>query len=167
VLEGDVSISNSILIRYDEYSSDQPVLAADDFVWVVQSAGEHWILSSPLYGNEIQFGYNASSYSSGATITLTLCDASGTSTSQGTVDVAAGWTLPTNATIAANTVIPIARTPGGSYYVVGDQVDMVSDIQYDTSTHKLQYKSRAMFGSFSSTEGDWEDITTAVDCTSA
>lgn len=135
---------------------------------------KRWIFYSGG-GTSIMFGFpTAAVASEAATMTLDPCDAGGADNDQANVTVQAGWTFPTVTgtalTIPTTAIIPFVRAVDGHYHVVGGLPagaprTVVTNIQYDTTTHKLQMKLRYSFGIFTTTESDWQDITTAVDCT--
>lgn len=109
--------------------------------------------------------YSAMAYTSGPTILLTPCDASGTSTGAVNVTVQAGWTLPANTEIPTPAIIPFQQAANGNYYVIGQPREVMTNFQYDTTAHKLQKKVRMDFGAFSTTESSaWVDVTTAIKC---
>ena len=118
-------------------------------------------------GVPIQFGKPTGVYTSGATITMDPCDSAGTDNGVENTTVQAGWTLPTNTNIATTTIVPFVQAADGNYYIVGqDPVEVISTIQYDTTTHKIQKKVIGDFGTFTTTvASSWADITTAVNCT--
>ena len=131
-------------------------------------SGNKGIFLGVIPTTRVRLGKPTSAYTSGATITLDPCDPAGTDNGEANVTVQAGWTLPANTNIPTTAIIPFALAANGNWYVLGDPKEVITNIQYDTSTHKLQKKVRYDFGWFCTTESSsWVDITTAVDCTSA
>jgi hypothetical protein len=113
----------------------------------------------------ITFGKPTAAYTSGATLTLDPCDIAGTDNGCSNITLQAGWTLPDNTNISTSAIIPFARAANNNYYTVGQLREIITNVQYDTSSHKLQKKVRGDFGAFSTTESSsWVDVTTAVSC---
>jgi hypothetical protein len=114
----------------------------------------------------IPLGKPTAAWTTGATITLTPCDAAGVANGLANVTVQAGWTLPANTNIPTTAIIPYQMAADGKFYVLGQPRVVMTSFQYDTGTHTLQQKVRFDFGAFSTTESSaWVDITTAKDCT--
>ena len=115
---------------------------------------------------ELSLGKPTVLYTSGATITLNPVDAAGVDNGAENVTVQAGWTLPANTNIPTSAIIPFQVAADGLLYVLGEPREVITNMQYDTTSHKIQKKVRADFGMFTTTESsDWVDVTTAVDCT--
>ena len=140
---------------------------AAQILWSQGGTGQQWAIVRIGGGVAgIMFGKPTSAYTNGSTITLDPCDAGGADNGQANVTVQAGWTLPANTNIPTTAIIPFMRAASGSYYAIGQMREVVTNIQYDTTAHKLQKKVRADFGTFSTTESSaWVDITTSVPCT--
>lgn len=120
----------------------------------------------PLEG--ILLGIPEEVYTTGATISLTPVDAAGTATGENAVEVKAGWTLPDNTNIPITAVIPYQQADDGTFEVLGEPREVITNIRYDTSSQKLQKKVRYDWGMFTTTESSsWVEpaIATAVDCT--
>ena len=114
----------------------------------------------------IRYGKPTEAYTSGATITLDPCDIAGTDNGLANETVQAGWTLPANTNIPTTAIVPFIRATATTQHVIGVPREVVTNLYYNTTTHKLQKKVRYDFGVFSTTESSsWVDITTAVDCT--
>lgn len=128
--------------------------------------GEMVLLLDAAAATAGMLGVPTAAYSSGATITLDPCDAGGADNGQDNVTVQAGWTLPANTNIPTTAIIPYAQAADGNHYVIGQPREVMTNIQYDTTSHKLQKKVRYDWGAFTTTESSsWVDVTTAVDCT--
>jgi len=119
-----------------------------------------------LIPGTLSFGVPAAAYESGATIVLDPCDAVGTDTGEDNVTLDAAWTLPDNTNIPITAIIPYYQNNDGGYTILGQPREVITNMRYDTATHKLQKKVRYDFGVFATTESSaWVDVTTAVDCT--
>jgi len=124
----------------------------------------------PNLTREIRFGKPTSAYSSGSTMTLDHCDVSGTDLSgrdNVTVYVQASqasYSMTNSTTVSTSTIVPYVRGTDGSWYVLGSPHVVITAFRYDTSTHKLQYKMRHIWGSWQGSESDWQDAETAVEC---
>lgn len=141
--------------------------AAGDLVhwWEQRDKAGRLEVCFALY-SAMRFGVPTTAYTSGATITLDPCDVAGTDNGEANVTVQAGWTLPANTNIPVTAIIPYQAAADGLNYVIGQPREVMTNFQYDTSSHKLQKKVRYDFGVFATTESSaWVDITTAVDCT--
>jgi hypothetical protein len=162
---GDVEADNATVSPVDHLvlsgTSDQIETEISD-----DGGGKATVTFSLPDTGRVRYGQPTAAYTSGATITLDPCDPSGTDNGEANVTVQAGWSLPANTEIPTTAIIPFQKAADGNYYAIGEGREVVTDIQYDTSTHKLQKKVRMDFGAFSTTESSsWVDITTAVDCT--
>jgi hypothetical protein len=162
---GDVEADNATVSPVDHLvlsgTSDQIETEISD-----DGGGKATVTFSLSDTGRVRYGQPTAAYTSGATITLDPCDPSGTDNGEANVTVQAGWSLPANTEIPTTAIIPFQKAADGNYYAIGEGREVVTDIQYDTSTHKLQKKVRMDFGAFSTTESSsWVDITTAVDCT--
>ena len=118
----------------------------------------------------ILLGKPTEAYSSGATMTLDPCDSAGTDNGDANVVVQAGWTMPpvapdTPTTIPVTAIVPYQQAADELFYVIGAPREVITNMQYDTTSHKLQKKIRYDFGIFTGTESGWVDVTTSVDCT--
>lgn len=138
-------------------------------LWKAAGTGAMWAVVHLVGGgiDEIRFGKPTGAYTSGATITLDPCDIAGVDNGLANVTVQAGWTLPTNTNIPTTAIIPFTRAATATtWHVIGDPREVVTNLNYNTTTHKLQKKVRYDFGIFATTESSaWVDITTAVNCT--
>jgi len=148
-LEG-ITLGHECRVSYLEELEKQRLLGGDD--------------------NGILLGKPASPYKTGATISLTPCDASGTTTGAANMTVQAGWTLPTGLTgteleIPTSAIIPFQQSADGKYYVLGQPVQAWGQVTYSTTTHKLYQRTWFDWGWFRTTISDLQEITTAVDCT--
>jgi hypothetical protein len=122
----------------------------------------------------ILYGTAADDYSSGATISLTSCDANGVAdgvgavtvtipTSWGTVNLLSatvgGATTAVTCKIASGTLLQYAYAADGTAYLLGlPPMQVLWDYQYDTSSHKFQVKLAYIFGTNVSTVSAWLDV---------
>jgi hypothetical protein len=117
---------------------------------------------------QIQWGYPNADYTSGSTITLVLCDVNGeplTADESSTQVVQAGWSLASGVKLPAGVpIMPFQKAQDGNFYVCGTMKEIVTNIQYDGSAHKLQKKIKDDWGFFQTNESDWIDIIDFVNC---
>ena len=166
VTDADHASAELEAAEYDHLASADNGSAA--ILWKEAGTGVLWAIVR--LGNVDQrpllLGMPTGAYTSGATITLDPCDAAGVDNGQPNATVQAGWTLPANTNIPTTAIIPYQLAADGNFYVIGQPREVITNMQYDTTTHKLQKKVRYDFGAFATTESSaWVDITTAVDCT--
>ncbi len=145
-------------------AKDAPVIVY--WTWDIQNPKiKHYFISDSSY-NAVNLGKPVGWYVFGATIALDPCDSEGTDNGLANVTVQAGWTLPANTNIPVSAIIPYQLAADNKHYVLGSPKEVITNIRYDTGTHKIQKKVRYDFGWFCSTESSaWVDVTTAVNCT--
>ena len=137
-----------------------------------------------------KLGYLSVDFTTGTTLTLVPCDSAGVdlddSSSATTDDVyiagdQSSYTMHNGTKLAAPvgdelfSIVPYMAAADGFYYVLGQPSIVISTdpvsgnpaIQYDTTTHKFQMKTRDDWGWVRGTESAWVDIIDLVNCTTS
>ena len=124
-----------------------------------------------IASDQIRFGVPVSPWTAGATMAVTPCDAHGTATGEGNVNIEAGWTLPTvdgtALTIPVTAIIPFIAV-GAKWYVLGpNPFQAYGKVTYDATNHKFLQTTWYEWGMFRTTISDPQLIVDLVDCTGA
>jgi hypothetical protein len=124
-------------------------------------------------GRGVLYATSAADYSSGATISLTPCDANSIDTGEDDLDVSIpdDWgtvnllsatvggvdAVTVTCKIASGTLLQYAYA-GATPYLLGLPPTVVEFLRYDSATYKLQQRVRWLFGTNVSTLSDWIDF---------
>jgi hypothetical protein len=131
-------------------------------LWREGGTGVQWaIVRLGQQVKQILFGKPTAEYTSGVTIQLDPCDVSGESMGLTAIAVQAGWTLPDEAKIDTDQILPFQKV-GEQYHAIGKPKKVVADARLrdkypDENKIILQRKFMLDFGAFHSTPGKWED----------
>jgi hypothetical protein len=132
-----------------------------------------WLFESNYGRQLVLYGTTSGDYTSGATISLTPCDANGVATGEaavtvtiptswGTVNLASatigGTATAVTCKIASGELLQYAFAGATPYLLGVKPTQIVSDPRYDASSHKYQVKVAWIFGTNSSTVSEWMDL---------
>lgn len=112
---------------------------------------------------EVLFGKPTSAFSSGATIELDPCDAHGTDNDVANVTVytqadQSSYSMTNSTSIGTDQIVPYVVGDDSEYYMLGTPVEIVTDWQFNASTHYLQKKTRNVWIDAPGSESGWINI---------
>ena len=133
------------------------------------TGGRAYIIDACYAEPPILYGRPTGAFSSGTTVTLDPCDVYGADNglpnrsvyvqaSQASLSMSNSTTLPTSA------IVPHIRLDATHYYIFGQPIEVVTNLNVDMVNLKLQKKTRISWGSVAGTESDWVDVHTGTAC---
>lgn len=93
------------------------------------------------------FGVPTGAFSSGATITLDPCDIHGTDNGHANITVyvqpsQASYSMTNSTTVPTSCICPYVRGDDGAYYLLGNPIEIVTDVDVDGANRLVTKKTR-------------------------